>query len=273
MRRLGSSRLGSTALSLALVGVITLAAVAGPLLVAAAVVLVQLLIAAAPSPADSRGRLIHAPRFAAAASAGLVATVLTLWPGLLEGADGSTADVSGTVGTGLLGGIIPAIAVGIFVAMVSQMLRKDGRPHLVPSTGYAVSLGVFAAMSVGWIGATQSLGDWQAVAIGAAGVAGGLLAWMVPIDRWVCGALAVVTGAAAGAAAALAVDSVMTWLFGVVIGSGASLFAVLGQALGRTWSQGRAHASAGWGFPGVMSIALAAPIVYVGGQLVGARGF
>ncbi|MBC7633549.1 hypothetical protein [Aeromicrobium sp.] len=265
-------RLESTLLSLALAGVITLAAYTDPVLVAAGVLIAQAQIASAPRPADPQGRSISAPRFAAAASAGVVATALTLAPHLLDGAGSSSLNIVGSVDTGMLGGIIPAIAVGLFVALVSQMLRTDGRPHLVSSTGYAVALGVFAALCVGWIGAAQSIGGAASVAVGAAGLAGGLLVWLLPIDRFVCGSLAIVAGGAAGAAVALSVDSVLTGVFGVAIGSGTALFAVLGQILGGAWSQGRTHAAAGWGFPGAMSIALAAPIVFVGGQLVGAPG-
>jgi Tfp pilus assembly protein PilW len=172
----------------------------------------------------------------------------------------------------MLSGMLPAVAVAVFVALISQMLRTDGRADLVPSTAFAITLGVFAAVSAGWIGAAQSLGAPEVIAIGAAGLGAGVVAWAVPFDRWVCGSAAVVLGGAAGAAVAVGVDSVVTWVLGVAIGSGTALFAVLGEVLGRAWSQGRTHASAGWGFPGAMSIVLAAPIVYVGGQLVGAPG-
>lgn len=266
------SRLGSTLLSLALAGAITLAAYADPMLVGAAVALVQVLIGLAPSAVDQSGRSIRSPHFAAAVSGGLVATTITLAPDLLNGADGTSPDVVGATDNGMLAGILPAIAVSVFVALIAQMLRKDGRPDLVPSTAYAVTLGAFAALSSGWIGAAQSLGDAEAVAVGAGGLAAGLLVWLVPIDRWICASLAVVGGAAGGAAVALYVDSTVTWVFGVAVGSAAALFAVLGQVLGRAWARGRTHAAAGWGFPGAMSIALAAPLVYVGGQLVGAPG-
>ena len=269
---MGVPNLGSTLLSLALVGVITLAAYTDPLFVVAVVVVVQLLVAFAPSPHDAQRRAISAPRFAAVASAGLVATILTVAPRVLEGADGTSSKAFGQTDNGVLSGIMPAVVVAVFVAMASQMLRKDGRTDLVSTTGYAVALGVFAALSVGWIGAAQSLGDAGVVAVGAAGVAGGLLVWAVPLDRWLCGSAAVVVGGAAGAAVTINVDSVMTVAFGLAVGSGAALFAILGQVLGRAWAQGRTHAAAGWGFPGAMSIALAAPIVFVGGQLIGAPG-
>jgi hypothetical protein len=265
-------RLGSTLLSLALAGAITLAAYTDPVFVGAAVVLVQVLIALAPSAVDPSGHSIRSPHFVAALSGGLVATVITLAPDLLNGADGTSSDVVGATDNGMMAGILPAIAVSVFVALIAQMLRTDGRPDLVPSTAYAVTLGAFAALSSGWIGAAQSLGEAEAVAVGAGGLAAGLLVWLIPIDRWICASAAVLAGAGGGAAVALNVDSTLTWVFGVAVGSAAALFAVLGQVLGRAWSRGRTHAAAGWGFPGAMSIALAAPLVYVGGQLVGAPG-
>lgn len=251
----------------------TLAAYTELVLVAAVVVVVQVLVATAPSPADSRGRSARSPRFATAISAGLVATALSVAPELLTGAQGTAPKVFGQVDTGMLSPVIVATAVAVFVALISQMMHKHGRADLVSSTGHAITLGVFAALCVGWIGAARSLGDAEVVAIGAAGVATGLVVWLLPIDRWVGGSLAVLAGGAAGAAVALGVDSFLTWVFGVAVGSGAAMFAVLGQLFGRSWSQGRAHAAAGWGFPGAMSVALAAPIVYVGGQLIGASGF
>jgi hypothetical protein len=267
------SRLGSTLLSLALAGVITLAAYTDPIFVGAAILLVQVLIALAPGAVDPSGHSIRSPHVEAAVSGGAVATVITLTPDLLNGADGTSSDVVGATDNGMMAGILPAIAVSVFVALIAQMLRKDGRPDLVPSTAYAVTLGTFAALSSGWIGAAQSLGSAESVAVGAGGLAAGLLVWLVPIDRWICASFAVVAGAGGGAAVAVGVDSTaLTWVFGVAVGSAAALFGVLGQVLGRAWSRGHTHASAGWGFPGAMSIALAAPLVYVGGQLVGAPG-
>lgn len=266
------SRLGSTLLSLALAGVITLAAYTDPVFVGAAVILVQVLIALAPPAVDAAGHSIRSPHFVAALSGGLAATVITLEPDLLNGADGTSADVVGATDNGMMAGILPAIAVSVFVALIAQMLRKDGRHDLVPSTAYAVTLGTFAALSTGWIGGAQSLGDADAVAVGAGGLAAGLLVWLVPIDRWLCASAAVLAGAGGGASVAIFLDSTLTWVFGVAVGSAVAFFAVLGQVLGRAWSRGRTHAAAGWGFPGAMSVALAAPLVYIGGQLVGAPG-
>lgn len=267
----GVTRLASTALSLALVGVLVLAAHTDQLMVAAAVVVVQMLIATAPPPGNARGSTVNAPRFAAAATAGLVATVLTLEPRLLVGADGTEAGLVGRIDSGSLAGVLPAVAVGVVVALVSQMFRRDGRRDLVSSIGYAVALAVFAALTVGWLSAAQGAGGPQAVTICAAALGAALLTWTLPFDRWACGCAAIVIGAAAGAGAALLLDTYLTWVFGVAVGSGVGLFAVLGQVLGRAWTQNRRRAaSAGWGFPGALSLALAGPIVHVGGQLASA---
>jgi hypothetical protein len=263
------SRLRSSLLSAVLAGVLVLAAYADVLLVAAVVVVVQVLIASAPSLADARGRSVPTPRFVPALLGGLVATALATFPRSLPGADG-TRDVLGVSDTGVLAGILPAIAVAVFASLLTQMRRTDGRRELTTSTSYAVSLGVAAAVTSGWIGAAHSLGGPAVVAIVAAGLAAGLAVWAAPFDRVLTGSAAVVVGAGAGAVVAASVDSVVTPVFGVAVGSAAALFAVMGQVFGRAWVSARSHASVGWGFPAAMSVALVAPIAYVGGQLVAA---
>lgn len=264
----GVPRLGPTLLSLALAGVITLAAYADPVLLAAAVVLVQVLVAAGPPLLTSAGAVITSPRFAPAVVAGVVATVLTLEPELLDGAEGTSFDVIGPTDTGTLAGVLPAIVAGLFVALAGQMLRKDGRPQLVQSLAYAVTLAVLAAFAAGWIGTLRSLGDADAVAVAAAGLGAGLLAWAVPIDRWVCLGLSTLAGAAGGAAVAATVDASMTVYFGVVVGAAAALFAVLGQVAARAMAGGSLQPAARWGFPGAVAVAFVAPVAYLGGQLI-----
>ncbi|MGA9101039.1 hypothetical protein [Aeromicrobium sp.] len=263
------SRIGASALSVVLAAILTLTVQTGVLiLVVAVIVVVQGLLASAPAPADARGRSIPTPRSAATMSAGLVSCVVAMDPTLLLGADGSSVGQDGLVSTGVMAGILPGVAVGVFVALVAQMLRRDDRRELVLSTSSAISLALFASLASAWIGAARASSGPDVVTIAAVGLAASLLVWMIPIDRFVCGAIAVTVGAAASAVAALMVGGLPTWVFGVAVGSGTALFAILGQVLARAWSQGRVHASAGWGFPGAMAIAMAGPIVYLGGQLV-----
>ena len=262
------SRLGSTLLSLALAGVLVLAAHADLALMAAAVLLVQVLVAIAPPLTTSTGEVVASPRFAPALVAGVVATALTFEPDLLDGAAGTSPDVVGATDTGMLSGVLPAVVAAVFVALAAQMLRKDGRTHLVRSLGYAVLVSVVAAFTAGWLGTAQSLGDAEAVSVGAAGLAAGLVVWLLPVDRWLCIGLSTVAGAGGGAAVAAGVDSPMTIFFGVVVGAGAAVLAVLGQVVARTMAAGNQQPAARWGFPGAMAVAFAAPAVYLGGQLI-----
>lgn len=264
----GVSRLGSTLLSLALAGVITLAAYTDEALVVAAVLLVQVLVATSPPLVGPAGEVIASPRFLPAVVAGVVATALTYRPELLSGADGTSADVVGATDTGMLSGVLPAIMAAVFIALFAQMLRSDGRAHLVRSVGYAVLVSVVAAFAAGWLGTVQSLGDAAAIAVGAAGLGAGLVVWMLPVDRWLCIGLSTLAGAGGGAVVAATVDSPMTVYFGVVVGAGSAIFAVLGQIVARTMSGANLSPGARWGFPGAMAVAFAAPVVYIGGQLI-----
>lgn len=267
----GVPRLSSTLLTVCLAAVLALAAYVDVLLVAAAVVVVQLLVATASAPADARGRSIPSPRFTAAVVSGLVATGITLAPTVLNGADGSRSAADVTIASGTLAALLPAIAAGVFVTLAAQMRRRDGRRELVASTGYAVSLGAFAALAVGWIGAAQSSGGADLVGVAAAGLAVGVLVWALPVSRWLRGAMAVLLGTGAGSAVALQLEAVVATSLGAAAGGAAAFFGILGQAIGRAWSQDRPHAAAGWGFPAGLSVALVGPVVYVGGQLVGAH--
>ena len=266
------SRAESTLLSIALSAVLTLAAYTNVLLVGAVIVIVQLMIAAAPSPANASGRSVQAPRFGAAAVAGIIATVITVWPRLLIGANGTNAGDIGLIESGVFAGLAPAMAAGVIVALLSQMLRRDGRGSLVLTTGYAITLCAFAVLAIGWIGVTKSVGGAPVVAIGAIALSVALLVWLVPLQRWIVGSLAMVAAAGAGAVSAplLGDTTDMSWLFGALTGVGIAMFGILGQVLGRAWCSGRRHASSGWGFPGALSLALCAPIVFVASQLLGA---
>jgi hypothetical protein len=213
-------------------------------------------------------RTVASPRFLPAIVAGVVATVLTYEPDLLSGADGTSADVVGATDTGMLSGVLPAVMAAVFIALFAQMLRSDGRPHLVRSVGYAVLISVIAAFTAGWLGTVQSLGDAAAVAVGAAGLGAGLLVWALPVDRWLGLGLSTIAGAAGGAVVAASVESPMTVYFGVLVGAGSAVFAVLGQIVARAISGESPSPGARWGFPGAMAVAFAAPVVYIGGQLI-----
>lgn len=266
------SRVESTALSVALVGITTLAAYADVLLVAVVILIAQFMIAAAPAPSDDRGRHINCPRFWPAILAGGVATLVTLRPEILVGASGTQSGSIGFVSSGLMTAIVPAMAVGLFAAILGQMFRTDGRHWLVSSLCYATTLCMFAVLPVGWIGAAQSLGGDVLVALGSAAVCTALLVWLIPGERAILGAVAVLAAGGAAVAVSYLLDgpSNLGPVFAALSGMGSGMFAILGQVLGRAWSKGDSHAASGWGFAGAMSLALSAPVVFIGSQFLGA---
>jgi hypothetical protein len=257
----------ASALSIALAGLLALAAQVGEAMVVVVIVLVQVLVALAPAPADDRGRIVRAPRFETALLAGLAATVLTVWPRLFIGAPGSRVDGVGSVGSGTFAGLIVAAAVGVVVALASQMLRRDDRRALVSSTGYAVTVAMFAALPIGWLTAFRSFGGADVVVVCAAAVAAAMAAWMLPIGHWQRATVAIVVAAGGGGLVAVFLSSYLSWQYGVTIGLAVGAFAVLGRVLGAAWGTGRRHAAAGWGLPGALSLVLAAPVVHVAGLL------
>src|SRR5699024_12687404 len=158
---------------------------------------IQAMSAAAPAPADERGRSVTSPRFAPAFAAGALATILTLWPDLLGGAPGTTSTYS-AISNGVLAGIMPGVALGVIVTLIAQMFRRDGRANLVLSVGYTVTLCMFATLPVAWLAATQSFGRSIVVALGAVGVVVAMLVWAVPKDRFLVGVAAVLAAGLAG---------------------------------------------------------------------------
>src|SRR5690606_22247489 len=74
----GVSNVAATLLSLALAGLLMLAAYTDVWLVAAVVVAVQVLIALAPAPRETGG--VGVPTVVTVAGAGLVASALSMWP-------------------------------------------------------------------------------------------------------------------------------------------------------------------------------------------------
>ncbi|MCW2831549.1 MAG: hypothetical protein JWP31_2241 [Aeromicrobium sp.] len=241
-------------------------------MVGVAVVLVQVLVATAPGLLNRAGTTVPSHGLVTGIASGLVATTVTLEPDLLTGAAGSSSDVVGSGGAGTLAAVVPAVAVAVFVALVMQMARADGRQHLVESAAHAVTVAVLASFAVGWIGAAQSVGGSAVVWVGAAGLAAGLVVWALPGDRWLLVGAATVVGALGGAAVIVGLDTNLTWFFGVVVGSASALLAVVGQVAGRSWSRGRDGAAARWGFPGAIAVALAGPVVHIGGQLITVPG-
>lgn len=263
------SRLQSILLCIVLVATMILAAYTDVVFVGIVVVLIQVMIAAAPAPADARGRSIASPQFVPVMLAGAVATVITLWPQVLTGAAG-TQNAAATISNGVLAGMVPGVAVGVIATLIAQILRRGNRANLVLAVGYTVTLCVLVTLPTAWIGAAQSFGHHTVIALGAAGVAVAMAVWAIPRHRVVVGAIAMALAALSGVAVAMLMQTITpaSLVYGAATSASSAFFAITGLVVGRNWCQGRLRVSAGWGFPSATALALAAPAIYVAGQLI-----
>jgi hypothetical protein len=260
------TRLRSAVLVVVLTVAAALAARVDPDLVALPVLVSQLVVAAAPSPLDARGRVVRAPRLAPVLLTSVVATLLVLRPRLLEGAEGLRVDVSAGQ-SGTLTGILPAVAVGVLATFVAQLVRRDERRQLITAVAYAVGLCVVAATTAGWVAAAQGPRGPQVLAVVAAAAGAAVVVRALPVGR--VAALAV-AGAAGVLAAALVAELqgayAFGWLAGGLVGLLATVVALLGLSVGRAWVAGRART---WGLPAAVAVALLGPVAYVGAQVAG----
>lgn len=260
-------RLVSSLLSTALAGLLALAVTTGELwLVAAGVLLVQVLVAAAPPSAGLEQ--VRSGSFVPVAAGSLVATGLALDPSLLAGTSGTRAAHDALLSSGVLAGVLAGVAVVVALAWFTQMLRRDGREHLVRSAAATVTLGVLATLASGWVAAARASLSTDVVLMAAVGLSVAVLVWAAPGDRVVLASVAVLAGAGAGAAVPLVVDGSGTWVLGTAVGAGAALCALLGQVVGRAWTAGGTTSGPElWVFPAALSVALAAPVAHLGAQL------
>ena len=254
---------------MALAFVVALAALTRTLLpVVATIVVVQILVATAPSPADARGRVIPTPQFVATLAGGLVAAAVACLPPVLIGAAGTRAGIDGLAVTGVLAGLMPGVAVGLAVAIGAQLTRSDDRRSLVLSLAAVASLVLFASTATAWIGAARTPSGREVVALCGAAIVGSLAVWIGFGPRLLVGGVSAVVGGAAAAGMALRLEGAVTWEFAAVLGAVVAGFTVVGLLIGAAWIDGRRQGSASWGFPGAFAFALVGPLVYVASQMV-----
>lgn len=256
-------------LTAALVTVMGLAAQTRVLLPVLATVLVaQVLIASAPSPADDRGRAIPTPQLTATLIAGGVSSLIAFYPTLLFGAQ--TRASLDSLKPGVFAGMLLGVAAGLIAAIVAQALRTDGRQQLVPSLAAVSSLVVFAACASAWVGAARANTGREIVTIGCVAVLASFLTGLVPGDRRVMLPLSLMLGAAAGAGASHVLGGHATLPFAAGVGFGAAGIALLGLAVGTVWAHGRSHLPSAWGLPGALAFVMAGPLVFVAGDFLAA---
>ncbi|WP_337059826.1 hypothetical protein [Kineococcus sp. G2] len=241
--------------TLALAALVALAAFAGPVVLALAVVLVSALLAAGwpellglPSP---RGT-----------------TSVVALTGLVAAAATAVAVMAGreAVGAGPPA-VLPAVAaLSLLGAFVHQLARRDGRPRLVESVTAAVTGQALVVLAACWVAvpATYAGAPLAPVILAAVAVAAAVCATGWPLR--VAGPVAVLTGALTGwlagsATVALGGAGVLPparWaLAGVVAGAGAGLAVA-------AWRAHSARLPTAGGLPAAFAVA-AAPVALAGG--------
>jgi len=256
-------------LTLALAAVMGVAAQTRVLLpVLATVFIAQVLIASGPSPADERGRAIATPQLAAALIGGVVSSVIAYHPALLFGAQ--TRASLDSLKPGVFAGMLLGIAAGLVVAIAAQVARQDGRGHLVDSLAAVSSLVVFAACASAWVSAARANTGREILTVGCAAVVASFLVILAPGDRRLVVPIALMAGAAAGAAGSHFVGGQATLLFAAGVGLGSAGVALVGLSVGTVWTYGRSHLPSAWGLPGALAFVLAGPLVFVAGDFLAA---
>lgn len=259
----------AASLTVALAAVMGLAAQTRVLLPVVATVLVaQVVIASAPSPADGRGIAIPTPQLGPTMIAAVVSSTIAFFPALLFGAQ--TQASLDSLKPGVFAGVLLGIAAGLIAAIVAQVVRTDGRHQLVLSLAAVSSLVVFAACASAWVAAARANTGREIVTIGCAALLVTFLVGLVPGDRRVVVPLALALGAGAAVGASHLLDGDATMSFAAGVGLGSAGVALVGLAVGTVWAHGRTHLPSAWGLPGALAFVMAGPLIYVAGDFLAA---
>lgn len=228
------------------------------------------------------------PRLPALAGLGetplvVVVTLIALaiavgWPAMLRTPDrigaatvvalvavGSVVTVTATHGHPYLRNLPVVVALGVLLAFVNELARRDGRPRVVDSVTGTVSGMVVAAAAVGWIAAGRGAGGVALVVAGAVALAAAAGVSAVPLDGW-AGALATVVAGVAGGGAVAAVMPTLALAPGLLLGTAigllvAALAALVGSlpAAVSRWAAGAAVC---------LPVAASGFVVYVVGRVL-----
>ncbi|MGH1561469.1 hypothetical protein [Mumia sp. DW29H23] len=255
---LGLTAIAPPVVTCALAGLLVLADLAGTVVMAAAVLLVQLVLAASPSPAGRTRAPVHAPKALPIALSGLVAAVVTLAPSVVAGAEGTVATAAASVDSGSLAGVGIALPVLVLAALLGQLRRPAPRPDVVPALGEVVVTGTVALMATGWLAAAVSPVGRPAVVVAAVVTVIVVVADRAGRMRPVAHVWALALSALSGIVLASleGADAVVGGVAAVAIGGAV----IAGSSVGRRW---RPLPPSRWAVEATAPIALAGPVVFV----------
>jgi hypothetical protein len=193
-----------------------------------------------------------------------------MWPArqgiALAVAAGGGADaavlLAGDDALAILPGVLAAV---LAVALLQQLVRRDGRPELMPALTVTASAALLTVLDVMFVLAARVEGpgvrDGALVVLGAAAVAAAVLPASLPLPGPVGTVIGLAAAAGVGAAAGSALHLQST---AVVLGIGAGTMGLLGRrAAGYDHPSRFVHMTAGVALP----LAVAAPAVYLLGRV------
>ncbi|MGA4540790.1 hypothetical protein ACPA54_12405 [Uniformispora flossi] len=163
--------------------------------------------------------------------------------------------------------VLPGVLAGVLaLALVQQLVRRDGRPELLPALTVTASAGLLAALDVLYVVAADLEGpgvrDGAAVVVAVAAVAVAVLAAALPVPGVVGHGLGLALAAGVGVVGGSAVGLGSS---AVVLGAGAGLLGLMGRRVAGYDHPSRfVHMTAGVALP----LALAAPTAYLLGRVV-----
>jgi len=168
-----------------------------------------------------------------------------------------TVAMSFLPGPNLLGWLPTALAVGVVLAFVHQMIRRDGRPRLVESVSATVTGQAVSILGAGWLVALTLAPDGGVNAAGAAGCAAAMAVAVVPWPRRATVPLGLVAAALGGAATTAGFASIEVEI-GLIIGAAAGLASLGIDVLFRPAAGDSVRAALAAGVASVMTAGLAA---------------
>ncbi len=247
-----------------LAGALGLAAAAGTVVLAGGLLVVQALLASRTmiaQPWPTQGRSLLLCMFAAGAGTAAV---------LLAGADDAAGSVAAVLG------------LAVVLALVLQLLRRDGRPALLASVTLSLTMVTLCVLPVLWLAAAQASGGRAGTVLGLLGVAVAGLTESIALIRSLRWGLAPLVAAGlggAGWAMSTAGATADGWLAGVAAGALAGTAAVLAltgyaaaeavfeRPAGARWGAGsrqeRVIAVLSPASGAALAVALAAPSTYL----------
>jgi hypothetical protein len=159
-----------------------------------------------------------------------------------------------------LGPVAVVLGAGYLVAVVQQLVRRDGREHLVDALSATVSLATVAALAAAWVVLWQLTDGEDLVVVLSGAAAAAAVGRLAPglVGSWV-GPLA--AGIVAGALLGMSVDDTL-------LGAGLGLAAAVPASLAASMQARVRGSGRGWSTGGVWPVLLAAPLGYIVAQVL-----